>query len=193
MKRVFQIHTIHLQLTSFSAKMWIHVVQSGLKWVAKNATHNYIKKKEELMFLGQYHHSIDNKGRLTIPSNFREELKDGAYLMVGFDQNLMLFPQDAFQKMVIQTSAISHTDPTARDLNRLIYSNAKFVEVDNNGRILIPPFLREIIGLKIEAILAGVGVLIEIWPPDAWQPYKDQLKNLESRSQRFEGYDLTFE
>jgi MraZ protein len=145
------------------------------------------------MFLGQYHHSIDNKGRLTIPSKFRDELKDGAYLMIGFDQNLMLFPHDAFEKMTKQTSAISYTAPTGRGLMRQLFTTAEFVELDNNGRILIPQFLREVIGLKIEAILAGVGNLVEIWPPDAWQPYKDQLKDPESRSQRFEGYDLTFE
>jgi MraZ protein len=145
------------------------------------------------MFLGQYHHSIDNKGRLTIPSKFREMLKDGAYLLVGFDQNLILFPKDAFNNLSMQTSAISYTAPTGRGLMRQIFSNAEFVELDKNGRILIPQRLRDVIGLKIEAILAGVGNLIEIWPPNAWQPYEDQLKDPESRSQRFEGYDLTFE
>lgn len=145
------------------------------------------------MFLGQYHHSIDNKGRLTIPSKFRESLKDGAYLMVGFDNNLMLFTPSTFENMTKQTSAISHTNPIARELKRQIFTTAEYVELDKNGRILIPQFLRETIGLKIEAILAGVGNLIEIWHPEAWQPYKDQLKDSESRSKRFEGYDLTFE
>ena len=145
------------------------------------------------MFLGQYHHSIDNKGRLTIPSKFRGSLEDGAYLMVGFDQNLTLFPKSTFENMSKQTSSISYTAPIGRGLMRQLYTTAQFVELDNNGRILLPPFLRDAIGLKIEAILAGVGNLIEIWTPEAWQPYKDQLKDPESRSQRFEGFDLTIE
>ena len=145
------------------------------------------------MFLGQYHHSIDNKGRLTIPSKFRDSLKDGAYLMVGFDNNLTLFPRATFENMAKQTSAISYTAKDGRGLMRQLFTTAEFVELDNNGRILIPPYHREVIELNVEAILAGVGNLIEIWPPEAWQPYKDQLKDPESRSQRFEGFDLTFE
>src|SRR5512145_1330440 len=107
------------------------------------------------MFLGQYQHSLDNKGRLTIPVRYRELLAEGAYITQGFDRNLMVLTTSAFQGIAQRVNRMSVTDPEARSLRRLIYSHGEQVEVDKAGRILIPQFLREAAGLDGEAILVG--------------------------------------
>ena len=90
------------------------------------------------MFLGQYRHNLDNKGRLTIPARFRELLSDGAYITQGFDKNLMVLTAPTFEFISQRVNQMSITDPTARELKRLLFSTADRVEPDSNGRILIP-------------------------------------------------------
>jgi len=94
------------------------------------------------MFLGQYQHSLDEKGRLTIPAAFRDALGEGAFVSQGFDRNLMVMGAAYFQQVYERINAMSITDPAARLLRRLILSSAYQVEVDKAGRILLPQNLR---------------------------------------------------
>jgi MraZ protein len=88
------------------------------------------------MFLGQFYHNLDDKGRLTVPSRFREELaSDGAYVMQGFERNLMVLPANTFEVVSHRIQKLSMTDPTARMLRRLLFSTADRVELDKSGRI----------------------------------------------------------
>ena len=112
------------------------------------------------MFLGQYRHNFDTKGRLTIPARFRELLTDGAYITRGLEQNLMVLTAPEFEAITRRMNQTSITDPTARDLKRLLFSTADRVEPDGNGRILIPQYLRELAGLDGEAFLVGVGCCV---------------------------------
>ncbi|MEJ2759523.1 MAG: division/cell wall cluster transcriptional repressor MraZ [Anaerolineales bacterium] len=143
------------------------------------------------MFLGQYRHTIDDKGRLTIPARFRELLEDGAYITQGFERNLMVLTSHGFEAMTHQVNRSSITDPTARALKRLLFSTADWVSPDRNGRILIPQFLRERNQLDGEAVLVGVGDYFEIWTPDAWDHQMDLLQDTEANEQRFIGLDLS--
>jgi MraZ protein len=144
------------------------------------------------MFLGQYQHSIDNKGRLTIPARFRELLAaEGAYITRGFDHNLMVLTLPTFNQISRRVSRISMTDSEARLLKRLIFSNAELVEVDRAGRILIPQFLRETVGLDGEAVIVGVGDYFEIWSPELWAGQTAQLQDAEADAQRFMDVDLS--
>jgi MraZ protein len=147
---------------------------------------------EQMFFLGQYRHTIDDKGRLTIPARFRELLADGAYITQGFDRNLMVLAAPAFEAMMrkVYTSS-SMTDPNDRDLKRLLFSTADKVEPDKNGRILIPQFLRELHQLDGEAVLVGVGDYFEIWSSAHWNQQMDLLQDTEANSQRFADLDLT--
>ncbi len=142
------------------------------------------------MFLGRYQHSLDNKGRLTIPSRFREALGSGAYVVQGFDGNLMVLPPQVFAVLYQRVSRLSITDPKARLLRRLILSAAAEVELDRSGRILIPPYLREAAGLDGEVVLVGVGDYFEIWGAEAWQQQVLALQDAEANAERFAALDL---
>jgi MraZ protein len=143
------------------------------------------------MFLGQYQHTIDNKGRLTIPARYRELLDaEGAYITRGFDHNLVVLPVPYFNQVANGVGQMSMTDPRARLLKRLIYGNAGLAEMDRAGRILIPQFLREAVGLDGEAIVVGVGEYFEIWSPEMWTEQTLQLQDAETDAQRFMDLDL---
>ena len=143
------------------------------------------------MFLGQYRHNFDAKGRLTIPARFRELLTDGAFVTQGFEQNLMVLTPPTFEAITQGVNQTSITDPTARDLKRLLFSTASQVEPDGNGRILIPQFLRELAGLDSEAFLVGVGDYFEIWSPTQWEEKMSLLNDTDANAQRFVGLDLS--
>jgi MraZ protein len=144
------------------------------------------------MFLGRYQHSIDDKGRLTIPARFREFLADeGAYITHGFDQNLIVYPSAIFDRIAQRVNRISMTDPSARLLRRLIFSNAEQVSVDKIGRILIPQFLREAGRLDSEAVIVGMGDHFEIWSPLLWTGQSTLMEESEPTALRFIDLDLS--
>ncbi len=143
------------------------------------------------MFLGQFQHALDNKGRLTIPSRFRELLlAEGAYVIQGMDRNLMVLTVPEFERISQRVAGMTVTDPDARLLKRLIFSTASRVEVDKTGRILIPEFLRVYAGLEAEAYVVGVGEYFEIWSPPSWAEQMTKLQDVEANAQRFAVWDL---
>lgn len=143
------------------------------------------------MFLGQYEHTIDEKGRMTIPARFRELLQEGAFITTGFDRNLMVLTADSFEKIYDRVNHLSMTDPIARQLKRLIFANADRLEFDRAGRILIPQKLREAVQLTSEAVVLGVGDYFEIWSPNLWQQQNELLSDTEANAQRFSALDLS--
>lgn len=144
------------------------------------------------MFLGQYHHNLDEKGRLTIPARFRDVLAaEGAYILQGFDRNLMVLTAAAFEAMSLRVNQMSLTDPTARLLKRLIFSTADRVEVDRAGRILIPQFLRQSAELNGDTVVVGSGSYFEIWVPKLWEEQITQLQDIEANARRFVSLELT--
>jgi MraZ protein len=150
-----------------------------------------VKGVVEQMFLGQYTHSIDTKGRLTVPSRFRELLEGGAYISQGFELNLMVLTTTAFEQISARVNGMSLTDPNARQLKRLIFATADRVEVDGSGRIRIPQFLRDMAGLDGDAVIVGAGDYFEIWSPRAWQPKATELQDTEANAQRFATLELS--
>ena len=142
------------------------------------------------MFLGQYQHSLDEKGRLTIPAAFRDALGEGAFISQGFDRNLMVMTYAYFQQVYERINAMSITDPAARLLRRLILSSAYQVEVDKAGRILLPQTLRQFPGLNGEAMVIGQGEYFEIWTPSEWGRQMQTLQDAEANAQRFQALDL---
>lgn len=150
-----------------------------------------IKGKIEQMFLGQYTHSIDPKGRLSVPARFRELLEAGAYITQGFEKNLMVLTAAAFERLSARVNEMSLTDPNARQLKRLLFATADRVEVDGSGRIRIPQFLREVAGLNGEAMIVGAGDYFEIWSSQAWQPKAAELQDTEANAQRFATLELS--
>jgi MraZ protein len=143
------------------------------------------------MFLGQYHHAIDEKGRLTIPARYRDLLVNGAYVTQGFDLNLKLQTEPAFEAMADKVNRLSETNPKIRKLRRLFFASAGRVELDRLGRVLIPQFLRDFAGLEKEAVIVGVGEAIEIWSPESWNQQLDELNDTEANAQQFTELDLS--
>ena len=144
------------------------------------------------MFLGQFRHSLDDKGRLTIPVRFREMLlTDGAYIMQGFEKNLLVLPSPVFERLSQRMSQMSWTDPVARLLRRLVFSTANPAEIDKAGRILIPQFLRQSANLTEEVVLVGNGEFFEVWSAEQWAAQDEQLQDTQANAHRFAALDLT--
>jgi len=150
-----------------------------------------LKGKIEQMFLGQYRHNLDVKGRLTIPARFREQLAEGAYLTQGFDRNLRLLTIPAFEAIYQQVGQLSMTDPAVRELRRLLFANASLVEVDRIGRILVPQFLRTVAELKVEVVIVGVGEEVEIWSPEVWELQDKVLNDSDTNARRYTDLDVS--
>jgi len=142
------------------------------------------------MFLNQYQHSFDDKGRLTIPSKFRELPAEGAFVVQGLDRNLMVLPPPVFQILYDRLMAMNLTDPTARLLRRIIMGNALRVAPDGAGRILLSPNLKEYADLKENVVFVGQGDYFEIWSPELWKEQEVQVNDAEANAQRFAALDL---
>jgi MraZ protein len=143
------------------------------------------------MFLGQYQHTLDDKGRLMIPARFRELLVGGAYITQGFDRCLMVMTTGYFEEVYRRINSMNLADPTARMLRRLILANAYPVEADKVGRVLVPNNLRQVISLEGEAIVAGQGDYFEVWTPALWKEQEAQLLDVDTNNQRFSALDLS--
>jgi MraZ protein len=122
----------------------------------------------EQMFLGEYTHTLDDKGRLTLPAKYRAELAMGLVVTRGIDKCLFVFPMPEWQTLSGKLSALPLTDPQAREFQRLIFSGANDTELDKQGRVLLPQYLRDYAGLDGNVIVAGLNTHLEIWAPDAW-------------------------
>jgi MraZ protein len=143
------------------------------------------------MFFGQFDHSLDDKGRLTIPARYRDLLENGAYITLGFDDNLMVMRSEEFNKLYHKFEELSLTNINARDLARMLFGSAAMLEFDRNGRILIPQFLRSAIKIENAVKLVGIGLYFEIWTPEFWIKKQNVIEDGKSRAKMFEDLDLT--
>lgn len=144
------------------------------------------------MFLGQFQHNLDDKGRLMIPARYRDLLAAGAFITQGFDKCLMVMTDSYFKEVYERINGMNMADASARMLRRLILSNAYPVEVDKVGRILVPQNLRTFLGLESgELTVAGQGDYFEVWTPAEWNTQMEKLQDVEANSQRFSTLDLS--
>ena len=121
------------------------------------------------MFMGEYSHSIDAKGRLIIPSKFRELLGDEFVLTKGLDGCLSIYPMDEWQAFEEKLKALPLTNKNARTFSRFFVAGATSCELDRQGRVLIPATLREFAGLEKDVVLTGNITRIEIWSKAKWE------------------------
>ncbi len=120
------------------------------------------------MFMGEYNHSIDDKGRLIVPSKFREELSSRFVVTKGLEKCLYAYPEEEWEKIEEKFKALPLTAQDARKFTRFFFSGACIAETDKQGRALIPANLREYAGLDREVVLAGVISRVEIWSKALW-------------------------
>ena len=121
------------------------------------------------MFIGEYNHTIDAKGRLIVPSKFRELLGSEFVVTKGLDGCLFVYPNEEWVTIEEKFKSIPLTTKDARKFSRFFFAGATSCEVDRQGRILLPQVLREYADLQKEVVLAGVLSRIEIWNRDRWQ------------------------
>lgn len=120
------------------------------------------------MFMGEYSHSIDAKGRLIIPSKFREQLGEEFVLTKGLDGCLFVFPNDEWKSFEEKLRALPLTNKSARTFSRFFVAGATSCELDKQGRILVPATLREFAGLEKDVVLTGSINRIEVWSKEKW-------------------------
>ena len=121
------------------------------------------------MFMGEYNHTIDAKGRLIIPSKFRESLGDEFVVTKGMDGCLFVYDNEEWKKFEEKLLSLPMMDKQVRQFTRYFLAGAASVEVDKQGRILLPPVLREYANLTKDVVLVGVLSRVEIWDKDRWQ------------------------
>jgi MraZ protein len=143
------------------------------------------------MFLGQYTHTIDSKNRLTIPARYRAALAAGAYIVQGFERNLLVYTTEAFQKLANRASTHSSTDPKVRAMRRVLFGRASEASLDSTGRILIPSFLLEYAELDGDVTIVGTGDCFEIWSKEAWDKELVTVTDPETNAERFATFDLS--
>ena len=120
------------------------------------------------MFMGEYNHTIDAKGRLIVPAKFREILGDNFIVTKGLDGCLFVYPNDECTRFEEKLKSLPLTNKNARQFTRFFLAGAAACEVDKQGRILLPQVLREFASLEKDVVLVGVASRIEIWSRERW-------------------------
>lgn len=128
------------------------------------------------MFIGEYSHNLDDKGRLAIPAKFRRELAKGAVVTRGLDSCLFLYTKKEWEKLAEKLAALPISQSNSRAFARLMLAGAMDVEVDKQGRVVLPEYLRIFAGLKKNTVVAGLYSRIEIWDENKWNVYKQQTE-----------------
>jgi len=126
------------------------------------------------MFMGQYQHSLDPKGRVIIPSKFREQLGESFVLTKGLDHCLFVYPKDEWNVLEQKLKSLPFTQKDARAFIRFFFSGAVETEIDKQGRILIPPQLREHAHIEKDLMIIGVSNRVEIWSLEEWESYSQE-------------------
>lgn len=125
------------------------------------------------MLMGEYHNNLDLKGRVVIPSKFREEIKEKVVLTRGLDGSLFIYSFNDFKTLTDKLNTLSFTEKESRNFTRFMLSGAITLEFDKQGRIVIPTYLKEYAKLEKEIVIVGVLNRIEIWSSDNWNNFMD--------------------
>ncbi len=128
------------------------------------------------MFIGEYAHNLDEKGRLAIPVKFRRDLSKGAVVTRGLDNCLFLYTKTEWEKLAEKLAILPISQSNSRAFSRLMLAGAMEVEIDKQGRVVLPEYLREFASLKKNVVLAGLYNRAEIWDEEKWKTYKTQTE-----------------
>lgn len=123
------------------------------------------------MFMGEFQHNIDDKGRVIIPVKFREELGTNFVITRGLDHSLFVYPEAEWKQVEQKLKSLPFTKGDARKFTRFFFSGAIEVEIDKQGRVSIPSNLRDYAQLEKECVLIGVSNRVEIWSKESWDSY----------------------
>ena len=142
------------------------------------------------MFTGEYRHTVDEKGRIAVPAKFRAQLGAGAVVSRWLDACLAIHTQQGWEALAAKVAALPITDQASRRFQRFVFAGATEVELDRQGRVLLPAFLRDHIGLGPDAVVVGSRDHAEIWVPETWASYAQALDDPNELAQAFEGLGI---
>ncbi|KOS62383.1 division/cell wall cluster transcriptional repressor MraZ [Lysinibacillus agricola] len=143
------------------------------------------------MFMGEYQHSVDAKGRLIVPAKFREALGETFVVTRGLDNCLFGYPMDEWRKLEEKLKGLPMTKKDTRAFARFFFSGATEVEIDKQGRINIPSTLMQHAHLAKECVVLGVSNRIEIWAKDAWEAYfSESEQSFNEIAENMIGFDF---
>lgn len=148
------------------------MVIGGEKW---GKVENSVDKCE--MFIGEYAHKLDEKGRVQVPVKFRSAFKDGAVITRGLDDSLFFYTKTEWQKIADKIAALPMSNASARSFSRLMLAGAMEAEIDKQGRMIIPSYLRDFAGIKKEVVFAGLMSRVEIWDETRWRRYQRKMES----------------
>jgi transcriptional regulator MraZ len=142
------------------------------------------------VFTGEYRHTVDEKGRIAVPAKFRAQLGAGAVVSRWLDACLAIHTTQGWDSLAAKVAVLPITDQNARRFQRLIFAGAAEVELDRQGRVLLPAYLREHIDLGTEAVVVGSRDHAEIWVPATWATYAQGLEDPDELAQAFQGLGI---
>ncbi|MCM3087333.1 MraZ protein [Bhargavaea ginsengi] len=129
------------------------------------------------MFMGEYQHTVDTKGRLIIPAKFRDDLDGGFVVTRGLDKCLFAYTMDEWHRLEEKLKALPVTKKDARAFTRFFFSGATEVELDKQGRVNLPANLLSYAGVEKDCVVLGVSSRIEIWAKEAWEGYFEESED----------------
>ena len=128
------------------------------------------------MFLGEYRHTLDDKGRVTLPAKFRPQLSSGLVMTAGIDRCILVYDSEEFSRLADRVTALPLTGHDAATLRRLLFVNAFDAALDKQGRVVVPDKLRQHAGVQADVVVTGVGKFIELWSPEEWERAQAQVQ-----------------
>jgi MraZ protein len=142
------------------------------------------------VFTGEYRHSVDDKGRIAVPAKFRLQLDGGAYVARWVDACLAIFPKAEFESLATRVGELGIADAGARTFSRALFASAYEVELDRQGRIVVPASLRELAGLAGDAVIVGARDHAEIWAPTSWDDYRRAMEAPDALAEHLTGLGI---
>jgi len=127
------------------------------------------------MFIGEYHHNLDSKGRIALPAKFRDEFAKTAYITKGLDGCLAIYTKEGYQKRFEAVIALNSNKADIREYQRTIFSRSVDADLDGQGRILINAQFAKMADLKKECVFIGYGDHIELWSEEKWNEYINKV------------------
>jgi MraZ protein len=142
------------------------------------------------VFTGEYRHSVDDKGRIAVPSKFRAQLADGAVVSRWMESCLAIHTRAGWEALSAKVAGLPITDAGSRLFQRVIFSGAFEAGLDRQGRVVVPAYLRSEIGLDQEAVIVGSRDHAEIWAPARWDEYRRALEDPDALAQAISGLGI---
>jgi MraZ protein len=142
------------------------------------------------VFTGEYHHTVDDKGRVAVPMRFRADLAQRAMVSKWIDGCLALFPRTAWDELAAKAAALQITNEGARVFQRFLFGAAFDIELDRQGRLVVPAVLRQFAGLESDAVIVGSRDHLEIWSPAAWSAFSARMDQPELLAEHLQGLGI---